>query len=91
MAPRANIGRKHKDFFPFWGAKLGTKIGPKSIQDVIIFLMGCWDSFNSIWGPIWLQLGGQNHPKMEPSWLPRAKKTVTSENTKIIKKPYVFQ
>ena len=32
MAPRANIGRKHKDFFPFWGAKLGAKIEPKSVR-----------------------------------------------------------
>ena len=45
----------------------------------------------SIFDGFWIPLDTQNAPKMEPCWLPRAMKTVTSENTKIIKKPLVFQ
>ena len=50
------------------GSQNRAKIGPKSIQDVIIFLIGSWTDFKSIWLPTWLQLGSQNPPKMEPSW-----------------------
>ena len=33
------------------------------------FLIGCWMDFENILVPIWLQLGSQNPPKMEPSWV----------------------
>ena len=62
---------------------------PKSRR--IIFWSGVGIYFKSIFDGFWPQLGTQNPPKMEPSWLPRAMKTATSENAKIIKTPSVFQ
>ena len=54
---------------PPLGGQNGAKIGPKSIQNLIIFLVACWITFKSILVPIWLQLGSQKPPKMEPSWV----------------------
>ena len=45
------------------------KIGPKPIQNAILFLIGSWIHFKRILVPNWLQLGSQNPPKMEPSWV----------------------
>ena len=74
---------------PSWPPKSvqeGSKSLQKCIQICILvlipFLIDFW------W--ILVDFGSQNAPKMEPSWLPRAMKTATSENTKIIKKPLVF-
>ena len=79
MAPRANISRTKQTLVSPIGGQVGSqnraKIGPKSIQDVIIFLIGCWIGFKSILVPIWLQFGSQTIPKwsqvgskIDPTW-----------------------
>ena len=51
------------------------KIGPKPIQNAILFLIGSWIRFKSILVPNWLQLGSRNLPKssqvgvkIDPNW-----------------------
>ena len=66
------------------------KIGPKLIQNVIIFLLIFWTDFWSDLVPTWTQLDSQNPSKMEPSWVPKAIQEATDKKHKNIKKPVVF-
>jgi hypothetical protein len=70
MGPRAQNPVRWTPLDPQVGSQNRAKIGPKPVQNAIFFLMGCWTEFKSILVPIWLQLGSQNPPKMEPSWVP---------------------
>ena len=45
-----------------------SKLAPRAIHNVIIFLITFWIDFWSDLVPTCLQLGSQNLPKMEPSW-----------------------
>ena len=54
---------------PQVGVPNPLKIDLKAIQNLIIFLIACWIEFYSILVPTWAQLGTQNLPKIEPSWL----------------------
>ena len=51
------------------GTKNSLKIGPEAYQKVIIFLIGCGVGFCCHLVPTWLQLGRQNLPQIDPSWL----------------------
>ena len=51
------------------GTKNSLKIDPEAYQKVIIFLIACGVGFCCHLVPTWLQLGRQNPPKIEPSWL----------------------
>ena len=54
---------------PQVGGPNPLKIDLKAIQNLIIFLIACWIEFYSILVPTWAQLGTQNLPKIEPSWI----------------------
>ena len=51
------------------GGQNRLKIHPEAIEKVIVFLITFGIDFWSDLVPTWLQLGSQNPPKMEPSWL----------------------
>ena len=67
------------------GGQNPPKIGPKLIQNVIIFVLIFWIDFWSDLVPTWCQLGSQNPPKMEPSWLQKPSKRQSSKIVKIFK------
>ena len=67
------------------GGQNPPKIGPKLIQNVLIFLLIFWIDFWSDLVPTWCQLGSQNPPKMEPSWLQKPSKRQASKIIKIFK------
>ena len=67
------------------GGQNPPKIGPKLIQNVMIFLLIFWIDFWSDLVPTWFQLGSQNPPKMEPSWLQKPSKRQASKIIKIFK------
>ena len=85
---------------PSWtdfGANLAPTWLPKSVQEGSKSLQKCIQIcilvlilFLIDFSWILVDFGSQNAPKMEPSWVPRAMKTATSENTKIIKRPIGF-
>ena len=79
MGPRAQNPVRWTPLDPQVGSQNRAKIGPKPVQNAIFFLMGCWMGFKSILVPTWLQLGSQNHPKMEPSWLQKPSKRQSSK------------
>ena len=87
-APRAKMLQNPNVRTPYIGAKLEVKIDKKSIgalSKLIFFLFLLIASWIDL-VPTWHQLGTQNPPKMESSWLPRAMKRATSQNAKITKK-----
>ena len=51
------------------GTKNSLKIDPEAYQKVIIFLIACGVGFCCHLVPTWLQLGRQNPPQIQPSWL----------------------
>ena len=51
------------------GTKISLKIDPEAYQKVIIFLIACGVGFCCHLVPTWLQLGRQNPPQIQPSWL----------------------
>ena len=53
---------------PSWRPK-STKNRSEGDSKCVFFWMGCWMGFKTILVPTWLQLGSQNPPKMEPSWV----------------------
>ena len=63
MAPRAKKTPKGPPLDPQVGGQNQWKIDLKGIQNLIIFLIGCWIGFHRIWVPTWHQLGTQNLPK----------------------------
>ena len=66
----------------FLGPPLGSQVEaqnrsksvPRAIQNVVIFWIDSETHFWSNLEPTWAQLGSQNRPKMEPSWLQKASK-----------------
>ena len=68
-----------------------AKVDQKSIQNVISLLIVFWIDFWSDLVPTWSQLGSQNHPKMEPSWLQKPSKRQSSEITKTLKNHWFFK
>ena len=55
---------KPKQYDHLYGANQNPlKIDLKAIQNLIIFLIGCWIGFQRILVPTWHQLGTQNLPK----------------------------
>ena len=62
------------------GGQNPPKIGPKLIQNVLIFLLIFWIDFWSDLVPTWSQLGSQNPLKMQPRWLPKAIQQANSQN-----------
>ena len=76
---------------------LGPKILLKSIKNgdkidlkTIIVLIDFWIDFWSILEPTWAQLGSQNPPNMEPSWLPKAIQEAINQNHKNIKENNLY-
>ena len=51
------------------GSQNPSKIVPEAYQKVIIFLIACGVGFCCHLVPTWLQLGRQNPPQIQPSWL----------------------
>ena len=45
-----------------------SKIDLEAFQKAVIFLIGFGVGFYTHFVPTWLQLGGQNPPKIDPSW-----------------------
>ena len=67
--PRAQKSFRGPPLDPQVGGQNSPKIGPKPIENAIVFLIDSGGDFQSILAPTWLQLGGQNPSKMEPSWV----------------------